>query len=119
MNFANKHNKGGVLFQIDISNFKFKSLKELFKEDSHRVFVVNGLYINTKSKFGDHPVAIVSALELLIDLPVYMTDEVKAILSDPEDVQDIKDGKVGFHIETFIDKTYGKTCYGIKWEDVE
>ena len=120
MSFANKHNKGGVLFDIDIKDFTFRSLKELFEIDESKVvYGVDGLYINTKSKFGEHPVAINTEFGLLIDLPTYMNEEVKSILADPEDVEAIKAGKVGFHIEEFIDKTFGKNCYGIKWEDLE
>lgn len=119
MSFANKHNKGCVLFEIDIKDFKFVRLKELFENEPGTIYGVDGLYINTKSKFEDHPVIINTALEILIDLPTYMTEEVKSILADPEDVQAIKDGKVGFHIEVFTDKTFRNTCYGIKWEDME
>ena len=118
MSFANKHNKGGVLFEVDIKDFKFRSLKDLYQEEPKAVYGVDGLYINSKSKYGDHPVAIISALGILVDFPGYMTDDVKQILSDPEDVESIKSGKVGFSIEEFTDKNFGKTCYGVKWEDM-
>ena len=33
MSFASKHNKGGVIFEIDIKDFKFVTLKELYDTD--------------------------------------------------------------------------------------
>lgn len=122
MSFASKHNKGGVIFEIDIKDFKFVTLEELFESPEFPDdidFGIDGLFINTKSKYGDHPVAIVSSLHLLVDLPQHMNDEVKEILKDADDIQAIKDGKVGFHVETYVDKKFGRDCYGISWVDME
>ena len=119
MSFADRHNKGGVLFDIDIKDFKFVTLKELYEKDKgNTVFGIEGLYINSKSKYGDHPVAICVTDRTLVDLPSHLTEEVKEILKTPGDVELIKSGKVGFHVETYIDKKFGRECYGIKWEDM-
>lgn len=118
MSFAKKHNKGGVLFDINIEDFKFTTLKDLYENDAKAVYGVDGIFINNKSKYGSHPVIINTALDMLVDLPKHMLDDVKKILEDPEDVELIKSGKVGFSIEEYKDKNYGKTCYGVKWEDI-
>lgn len=120
MSFAEKHNKGGVIFDIDIKDFKFHTLKELYETDGGKtIFGVDGLYVNSKSKYGDHPVIINITDNMLVDLPQHMTEEVKEILKSSEDIEAIKSGKVGFHIETYKDKKFGRECYGIKWNDVE
>lgn len=120
MSFADRHNKGGVLFDINIKDFKFVTLMELFEcYTGNTVFGIDGLYINSKSKYGEHPVAICATEGMLVDLPQHLVDEVKEILKTPEDVELIKAGKVGFHVETYTDKKFGRKCYGIKWEDMD
>ena len=117
MSFANKHNKGGIDWGIDTSEFSFVTREEAYKANKDNVHKLRGLYINTKGNFGDHPVAICE--NAFIDFPDYLTDEVKEILKDQDDIDAIKAGKVGFKIEEFIDKKFKKTCYGIKWVDIE
>ena len=123
MGLMNKFNKGGVNFDISIDGFKFLNLKDLWGQladnEKDHIFGVDGLYINKKSSFGDHPVAILGELGLLVDLPGHTTEEVTEILKDAEVVQAIKDGKVGFTIQQYQDKKFKKTCYGIHWEDIE
>lgn len=114
MGLMDKYNKGGVVFDIDIKNFKFKTLEELYKAGD-TVKWIDGLYINKKSSYGDHPVAIIIKDEMLVDLPAHLTEDVKAILQDNEVIEGIKAGKVGIQIEEYEQKKYKKTCYGIKW----
>ena len=117
MSFANKHNKGAIEWNVNTEGFSFVTREECYKAGPDNVHKLFGLYINTKGKFGDHPVAICE--NAFIDFPDYMTEDIKAILQDPEDVAAIKAGKVGFKIEEFQDKKFKKTCYGIKWVDLE
>lgn len=117
MSFANRHNKGAIDWGIDTSDFSFVTREDAYKTNPENVHKLCGLYINTKGMFKDHPVAICE--NAFIDFPDYMTDDIKEILANSEDVADIKAGKVGFKIEEFIDKTFKKTCYGIKWVDLE
>lgn len=119
MGIMSKYNKGGVTFDIDIKDFRFVPLSELYNRDGGKtIFGIDGLYINKKSDFGDHPVAIVGCEEILVDLPSHMTEDVKAILSDPEALKAIKSGHVGFVVQEYEQKRYKKTCYGIRWEDI-
>lgn len=123
MGLMNKFNKGGVSFDINIEGFKFVNLKTLWEQladnEKDHVFSIDGLYINKKSSFGDHPVAILGEPGLLVDLPGHTTEEVTEILNDAEVVQAIKDMKVGFTIQQYQDKKFKKTCFGIHWEDIE
>lgn len=118
MSFASKHNKGGIIFNIDISSFKFKKLSDLFNEAEGRAIKIDGLYINTKGRFDAHPVAICADDCLLVDLPSHLTEEVKEVLQDPEDIEAIKEGRVGFTIDNYVDKKYGKNCFGVNWVDL-
>lgn len=119
MGLMDRYNKGGVTFEVDITGFTFVALEQLYARYPHdTVFPVDGLYINKKSSFGDHPVAIICKDSMLVDLPGHMTEDVKAILQDQEIVEAIKAGKVGFTIQQYEQKKYKKLCYGIHWEDI-
>lgn len=117
MSFANKHNKGGIDWNAKTDGFQFWKREECYKESPDKIWKLKGLYINRKGKFGDHAVAITD--DRFIDLPDYMTDEVQSIISNDEDINDIIAGKVGFKIEPFTDKTFGRECYGVRWIDQE
>lgn len=120
MGLMDKYNKGGVIFEIDIKDFNFVTLESLFRRDNGgTVFWIDGLYINKKSSFGEHPVAIVAREKILVDLPSHMTEDVSEILKTPEIVEAIKAGKIGFVVQEYEQKKYKKTCYGIRWEEVE
>lgn len=118
MSFATRHSKGSV-FQCNTDGFKYFKLSELYSSDgANTVYPVQGLYINRKSEYGDAPVAICA--EFFVNLPEYMMDEVTDILHNETDINDIKAGKVGFTIEPY-EKEIGKktkTCYGLRWCDL-
>ena len=119
MIFANKYNKGKErIFDIDITDFRFMSMEDVFKNFGEKVIKVDGLYINTKSDYGDHPVVINKDAGLLIDLPQHMTEVVEEILSDGESISLIKKGYVGLRAQKYISKKYKKTCYGVVWVDM-
>ena len=120
MSFANRHNKGGVDWKINdlkTESFQFWKREECFKEDPKKVYKLRGIYINKKGKFGDHPVAILD--DSFMDFPDYMTDEVKEIITTQADINDIIAGKVGFTLEEYTDKNFGRQCIGVKWVDLE
>lgn len=116
MSFAKRHNKGGIDWGINTEGFEYMTREKLYKEAPDNIYTLRGIYINKKGKFGDHPVAITD--NCFIDFPDYMTEEVQEIFKSEEDIADIKAGKVGFTIQEFTDKNFGKLCYGISWEDL-
>lgn len=118
MSFANKYNKGNIIFDIDITDFQFIKLEDVFSKFDKKPIKVDGLYINTKSDYGDHPVAINVDNGLLIDLPEHMTDTVNEILKDGESISLIKKGVVGLRAQKYISKKYKKTCYSAEWVDL-
>ena len=119
MGVMSKYNKGGVIFDVNIEGYEFTDLETLASKSAEgEVFKIDGLYINKKNKFGDHPVAIVSDLKALVDLPPHLVEDVKAMLQDEEIIEAIKAGKAGFTIRKYYQETYKKDCYGINWEDI-
>ena len=112
MGFAAKHNKGGIDWNVDTTDFNFISRADAFKAKPDQIHTLKGLYINTKGNFGDHPVAICDGY--FIDLPENILDDVKEILHSEEDIEEIKAGKVGFRVEEYQSEKFKKTCYGIK-----
>ena len=120
MGLMDKYNKGGVKFDIDINGFTFTDLKSLYEKSAKgEIFVIDGLYINTKGRYDNHPVAILGNEKMLVDLPAHVTETAKEILQDQAVIEAIKNRKVGFTIEEYVQSQYKKTCYGINWEDVK
>ena len=118
MSFANKYNKGNIIFDIDISDFNFMNLSDIYTSYGKNVIKVDGLYINKKGKYSPHPVAINVEEKMLIDLPKHMTEVVEEILKEGESISLIKRGCVGIRARKYTDKKYKKTCYSAEWVDL-
>lgn len=117
MSFATKFNKGSK-FDIDTSDMEFRSLAELKAEfDETTTYPLKGIYINSKSKFGAHPVFITD--KYLVDVPSHMIDTVNDVLADQTAIDDIKAGKVGFKIYSYTSQTYNRECLNVEFVDVE
>lgn len=114
--FASKHNKSN--FDVDVTNFQFVKLADIYKSKKEGgkdvIHDCNGLWVH-KSELGDSPVCIDAKNKRLVNFPSHVSDEIRDILSDPDDVQAIKDGKVGYTIYEY--ESHGKTCYSIRWVD--
>lgn len=118
MSFASKFNKGNR-FSIDTTGYNYKKMSDVVADNGFEpVYTVAALYINTKGKFDDHPVAVLPQIEALVDLPSHMTETVRGILADPEAVADIEAGKVGIKFESYNSKTYNRECLGCRWIDL-
>lgn len=111
--FSKKYNTERV-FDIDTSNFDYKSLEELYVDDDY-VYPVCGVYINTKGKFD--PAPVVATEDCYVNLPAHMTDICREMLRDDRAVKAINDGEVGFTIYKYHQKRYDKDCYSIHWVD--
>ena len=112
MSFAERHAKGVKKFLANTGGYSYVKLAEL---ELGKVYTVQSLYINRKSKFGPNPVAAITE-GVYANLPSYMTEEVLDIIANASDVDDINAGKVGFIVEEF--EKDGKILRGIKWVDV-
>ena len=118
MRFAEKYNKFNTIFDIDIKDFAFMDGREFIAKYGDNVVKIDGLYINKKGMYNDHPVAIIADEKALLDLPSHMTDTVNEILQDSESINLIKKGLVGVKAHEYVDKTYHKQCVGYEWCDL-
>lgn len=121
MSFASKHNKE-KLFNVDTTDMEYMSMGEAFnKYGKNAVYVVGALYINTKGKYDDAPVAAVGADNgewFMLNLPAHMTDECRDILNDSDDIADINAGKVGLKLYPYHSKQYNRDCFSANWVDM-
>jgi len=113
-NFA-KYNKGGAYFNISTECFKFTSLGYLETNYPVGIFRLQGLFIS-RGKFGAQPVFITDCA--LVNIPAHMLEVCQDILGDPQAVQAIKDGCVGFTTYAYTNKQ-GKQCYGVKFVGID
>ena len=118
MSFAEKYNKVTKIFDIDIKDFEFMDVQEFYAKYGDSTIKIDGLYINKKGMYSDHPVAILVDENKLLDLPSHMTDTVKEILSDAESINLIKKGLVGVKAHKYTDTKYHKECVGFDWCDL-
>ena len=118
MSFAEKYNKVNTIFDIDIKDFEFIDGYDFIATYGARIMPIDGLYINKKGIYNDHPVAILVDEKKLLDLPSHMTETVKEILSDEESINLIKKCMVGVKAHKYIDTKYHKDCVGFDWCDL-
>lgn len=118
MGFAEKYNKVTTIFNIDIKDFSFINGYEFIAKYGSNAVKIDGLYINKKGMFKDHPVAIIASEKMLLDLPSHMTDTVKEVLQDAESINLIKKGLVGIKAHEYFDSVYHKRCIGFDWCDL-
>lgn len=115
--FANKYNK--VSFGIDTTNFGYVKLADIYNSAENGgadvVHKINGMFVH-KSQLGDSPVIIDADNKQLVNLPAHTADTVREICADPQAVQDIIDGKVGYTIYEY--ESHGKKCYSIRFVDM-
>lgn len=117
MSKATSYNKGSI-FDINFDDRTWYKLEDMFNEQEGVVFHIEGLFINEKSKFGARPFVAFDKI-YLADLPMHMTETIREMISDPEVVEEINDGKVGFTVRAYMSKNYNKECYSIRFEDIK
>ena len=117
MGVAGKYNKAKRFDFEAGKDFEYKKLEDLYVEGEVNIFPLKALYVNTKGKFGDKPLAVTD--KCFVNLPNHLLDTVKEMLADDELIKAINEGEVGFEIYSYEDKTYNKLCYSVNWIDNE
>lgn len=116
MGIASKYNTSAPRFSFKFDGKPtFCQLDDLYVEGQKTVFVLRGLYLSDKGKFGTAPVAITD--KVFVNLPKFLTATVTEMVKDAEFVDAVNAGKVSFSIYPY--ESHGKTCYGVEWIDTE
>ena len=96
MSFAKKHNKER-LFEVETEGLPYLKLEEVYGQyGKNAVYRVDALYINRGGKYDDAPVAVVQCGKdrFMLNMPSHMTGAVEDILSDTDDIADIRKHKI-------------------------
>ena len=121
--FSNKYNHNGSYHFHAPKETDYINLRDMFQRDGNEIHTVKAFYINTKSKFGDAPVAVTITVDKdkqkidLVNLPNFMLSTVKDMIQDDELTEAIDNGEFGFTIYEYE----GKNGYGFsaEWVDIE
>lgn len=116
MKFDDLNVKFDSLFDVTSEGKEFVTLESLMEEYGKEPIVVRGFFINTKSKYGANPIAILD--DALVNLPKHLTDTVTDIMASEELVDGVNAGKCGISIYSYENKKYGGTCYSVKFVDM-
>lgn len=82
--------------------------------DEKEVYTLAILYINKKSKYGDHPVAGIKENDgTWISLPSHLVDTAKAILDNKEAIEAINKGECGIKVRKFHSDKFNRDGYSI------
>jgi len=111
MSITNKYNKGNLYTHRTNGNEAYITLKELYQETGNYPIQVLNFFINTKSKFGDYPIAVTE--HLLVNLPKHLLDTVQEMLQDEEIASLANSGKLGFVIYQYTGKN--GDGYSVNW----
>lgn len=101
-------------------NAKYLKPSEL-KEDE--VYVMRSIFINTKSKFGEHPVCIIEADNedkgFYVSLPAHLTKIAKTILENDDAIEAINNRKCGIKARKFYSKTYNREGFSVDFVNIK
>ena len=109
--FTDRYNKGGHYEKSapkDATYYKLAQLQE------KKVYPVDALYINTKSKFGD--AGVILSGESLINLPQHLTPTIKEMRADQELTEAINKGYFGFTVYRY--EGSNGTGFSVNWCDI-
>lgn len=116
MGIANKYNRQGNRFTAEIpENLPFMKLSEL-GERTEPIKILT-MWINTKGKFGAHPV--VATPSGLVDFPNSMTETMTEMITDDEVIEAVNSGKLGFTVRKYHSNKYNRDAYTADFVDLE
>ena len=122
MTFGAKFGRKSVTWKVSTQGRKYFKLSELIEQyEIGHTYVLDCLYINDKSQYGESPVAGVADAKgsFMVNLPKHLLQQVRVILEDPEAVEAIQLGRAGFKVRTYTPKGSNRICYTVDWCDVE
>lgn len=115
MGVANKYNRGNRFTAEIPKDLPYKKLSEL-GERAEPIKILT-MWINTKGKFGAHPV--IATPSGLVDFPNAMAETVKEMIKDDEVIEAVNNGKLGFTIRKYHTNKYNRDAYTADFVDIE
>ena len=108
-----KFNKGNKIdWGIDTKSLPFKKTSEV---ELDKTYDLKGCFITPDKGFGKGAVLISDGF--LLNIPARYVDDINNIVADAEVVEDIKAGKCGFIVTSFISEKFKRTGYSIEFVD--
>ena len=104
-------------FKLEVADPHYYSLRQLYESNgADRIYTFLALFISNKGKFGDQPIATTS--HYYVNLPKHLVDDCRAMIADPETVQQINAGKAGFRIRKYFTKN-NQEAFSVEWVDIK
>lgn len=109
-----KFNKGNSIdWNYKTEGFEFKNASEL---EVGKIYKVHGCFTTPDSGYGVGGIIILD--DCLLNAPSSYVATVKDIMADTESVEDIKAGKVGVKIDTYVSKKFKRTGYSLEFVEL-
>ena len=106
-----KFNKGGKIdWGIDTTSMTFKKTSEV---ELNKTYDLKGCFITPDRGYGEGAVLISDGF--LLNIPARYIDTINDIILDSEVVEEIKSGKCGFIVTSFISEKFKRTGYSIEF----
>lgn len=102
MSFNSKMKKHGNLFAFNSDELPYTSLEEYITTGGNETIPVKAVFVNSKAQYGPRPVLVSPSFK--INLPAHCLEDVEQIISDPELVTLINEGKCNFIVSTYEDR---------------
>lgn len=125
MGVVSKFNHSNPFSNIVTDGFNYIDLPDVENHTQGKPYVIDGLYVQNKGKFGAEPVAINTDDHVLINLPHFLVDDVKEMLTDQEVIDAIKAKKVGIQVTHYTNEYSKKDSNGnlisfcsVEWVDL-
>jgi hypothetical protein len=116
MGVANKYNRQINRFTAELpEDLPFKKLSDL--GETNTPLIILSMWINTKGKYGDHPVVATSSE--LVDFPNSMTEAVKEMIKDDDVIEAVNNRKLGFTVRKYHTNKYNRDAYTADFVDLE
>ena len=112
MDILNKYNKKPLFRYDNEKEREYINLQGLVNRYGfNKVYVVQALFINKKSRFGDAPIIVTD--DYMVNAPKHLLETVQRMLEDTELINLINERKVGFTIYGYNGRN-GKG-YSVEW----
>lgn len=111
-----RHNKSNnVDWGIKTEGWPYVKISELIPGE---LYIMRGCFITPDNGYGRGAVLIEAAGSRLVNIPQRYVETIADIMSDPQDVAQIKAGKAGFRYSEFISEKFKRTGYDVEFVDL-